>query len=252
MLLFFQFDHLRRGDCSALRCVEIQRAHPDELVSRVAQALAGDVVDIGNPAGKPVVGESMDEHGIVDAVEEETVALLAFRQGFFRTLALGDVARNAEGPDDGAALVAQGHLRGQYPGVGPFGPGFPFFLVDDGLAGLNDLLLVFECFARVFFREEIKIGLADRIRCAPEIEEPGMRPAHVQEAAFPVLEIDLVRQVFFQRIHQAYALLGVVGDRGPGGRCAGVLAAQEAVDRSHQVIDAVARLRRCNADRGVH
>ena len=79
-----------------------------------------------------------------------------------RALALGDVAREAERPDDGAVLVAKRQLRRRDPGVGAVLVRLLLLEVDERLARADDLLLVLERLLRVLGAEEIGVGVADR------------------------------------------------------------------------------------------
>ena len=46
MPFLFQLDHLCRGDCRSFGCIEVQGAHPEQLVTSVAQAFAGNVIHV--------------------------------------------------------------------------------------------------------------------------------------------------------------------------------------------------------------
>ena len=68
------------------------------------------------------------------------------------------------------------------------GPRFSFLHVEEGLAGSNDALLVFESLPGVLLCEDVDVGLADRHAFVHQVERPHMRLADVNEATLDVLE----------------------------------------------------------------
>ncbi len=101
-----------------------------------------------------------------------------------------DVAGDAEGTDDPAALVPKRHLRGRHPGVRPAGVGLHLHLPHDRLARANDLLLVPEGSGGVLAAEDIEVRLPDQfiIGAARGVRgDPAC--ANQEEPALQVLEV---------------------------------------------------------------
>ena len=103
----------------------------------------------------------------------------------------GHIARDAEGADDPAALVAQRHLGAGHPGVRATSVGLPFQLPHDRLAGADDQLLVGEGGGGVILTEEVEVGFPDQLgRAAARGVRGDPACADQQEAAERVLEVD--------------------------------------------------------------
>jgi hypothetical protein len=80
------------GNCSQpFRGIDVVAAPGQELLSRVAQPLAGHVVDLDEDLRGGILVEWMDEYHVVDAAEEEAVAFLAAPQRILCALVLRDV-----------------------------------------------------------------------------------------------------------------------------------------------------------------
>ena len=143
-------------------------------------------------------------------------------------LALGDVARDPEGPDDLPVPIAQRELRRRHPADVAVGPGLLLLDVHQRLAGADDLLLVAQRLRRVLVGEEVEVGPPDGERRARDAEARRRVPVDAREAALPILEVDAVGDVVHQRLEQEDLVLQLrdLGDdpgraRGDGRLAAG-------------------------------
>src|SRR5262252_9399845 len=132
-------------------------------------------------------------------------------------LALGDVARDAERPDDVSAAVAQGKLGRRDPADVAVRARLLLLDVHHRLSGADDLLLVAARLRRVFLGEEVEVGPPDRQRRVRDAEAHRRVTVDARETALPILEIDAVGDVVHQRLQEVDLLLKLrdLGDRLP-------------------------------------
>src|SRR6185295_11195115 len=103
-----------------------------EEALRASMALYHSLVPPLQVLAEDVLGEVLDER----VVEGHRRA-----EGLLGLLVVGDVAREAERPDDLPARVPEGHLGREDPGARPVGPEGLLLEVNDGLARPDDFLL---------------------------------------------------------------------------------------------------------------
>ena len=96
----------------------------------------------------------------------------------------------------------QRHLGGHDPGRVPVGPRLLLLLVDHGLAGAEDLLLVRQRLPGMLLGEEVPVALADGLASVGQSEKGGHRPVDADEPALGVLEVDVVGEVVHQGVQQ--------------------------------------------------
>ncbi len=87
------------------------------------------------------------------------------------------------------------------------------------MAGTNNLLLILVRWPGVFLGEKVKVCLAHRLGRVVQAERLGVRLTDSDEAAFPILEVDIVRNAIHQGVHEVlltcqclFGLLAVDGD----------------------------------------
>ena len=90
--------------------------------------------------------------------EDIAILLLGFAQGLFGLNQSCDILGNAEGANDIALLIEVGHFTGQHPSHLAGAEGLLFHFVDDGLASLDDALLVIVSRLGMVWIKEIKIS----------------------------------------------------------------------------------------------
>ena len=119
--------------------------HERELAEVPADDFPGlpakHVFRLPGPAGDAKIRLPFDdrERRIFDVVDEPQLRLLELRGGL---LHLGDVARDADEPDDLPGLVAHGKFRGQEPALASVRRGKRLLAVDGRLAGRDHLHVV--------------------------------------------------------------------------------------------------------------
>ena len=188
---------------------------PDLVLAGVEGMVHGEEVRVG-PADHVVLAAhpQVVEHGPVDPGEaalgvlevhrvrevlEQVVAQGALpRQDLLGVDLGGDVLGDAADADDVAAGVPQGDLVGEHPG-GPAGAVVVGLqLVEQVFAGLDDPAVVLHGVLGPLRGVHVGAGLADeaRARVVPAaLVHVAVDP---QEAAFPILEVDVVRDVVRQ------------------------------------------------------
>ncbi len=114
----------------------------------------------------------------------------------------GNVPRDAEGPDNGPVVIAQGGLAGLEPGVWGLGRRVPLQHIDDWLPRRYDPLLLGYPLLGQGPIKEVQVALAHEVVRAQEVVVLGARAAPAlgmvlhntladqQEAAVTVLEVD--------------------------------------------------------------
>src|SRR5437016_5585248 len=115
--------------------IEIDRGLPYQLFPRVAQACAGLAVNVQDDTAFV-----LQEERVGGMVHEGPETLLALAEPLLSELDPGDVAGHAEGADDLAIVVAEGHLGGGNPPDAAVKPGLPFLFAYHRLARADDLL----------------------------------------------------------------------------------------------------------------
>ena len=144
--------------------------------------------------------------------EDQAEQHLALAQLLFGVLEVENVFADAERADDLPRLIAQGHLRGQRPPDAAVGEDLLFRQTENRLAGADDLLLVLERGAGVFFGEEVEIRLADQLGRARFAEIAGHRFAALEEAGLQVLEVHGVGDRLHEDVHEtAFTLEPALG-----------------------------------------
>src|SRR5579875_2979085 len=131
-------------------------AWPTEGQLRLAVPVNDEAIRIHSNVG--VVGAVDDEAGACDVGLGEVLGLA---QGIFHLLALGNVARDTAGADDGAVAVAQRQFRGRNPVDAAIRPIFGFLARYQRLAGANHFLFIEISLLGVCRAEEIEVGLAN-------------------------------------------------------------------------------------------
>ena len=189
-----------------LEAIEIEVQHREQ---RIAQH---------PPRAMKQVLQAIDEQRAVREIRERIVegAVLQLLLGL---LALGDVARDPEGPDDLPVPIAQRQLGGRDPADVAVRAGLLLLDVHQRLAGPDDLLFVAQRLRGVLLGEEVEVGATDGERRVIHAEALRRIAVDAREAAVPILEVDAVRDVVHQR-RQQEDLVGERRDVGDGQACA--------------------------------
>ncbi len=140
---------------------------------------------------------------IPGCLKQCTILFLTLPQRLLRLLALGDVAGNAKRANDSPFVVTQWHLGSGDPTHVPIGPRFFFFFTHQRLTGSKDGLFIFVGGAGVFFREKVKVCLADGLRRIAQAKPTGQSLVDPGKATLCVLEVNSVWKVVYQRAEQS-------------------------------------------------
>ena len=165
------------------------------------------------------LGDAVLEEGAIGEAGEAVVEGEVVDAGF-GLLAVGDVAGDAHGADDLAAVIEEGDFGGEDPALVAIGPGFLFFEAGEGVAGGDNFLFVGEGKIGVLGTEEVGVGFTDGLSGAGEAEVAGQRAADTDEAAGAILEEDVVGDVVEEGAEEvalhlvAAELEGVAHDEG--------------------------------------
>jgi len=170
------------------------------------------------------------EHQVARRLHERAVFRFGLPQRLLGALAVGDVPGDAERADGLASVVVQRRLGGRNPGVGTIGPGLPFFL-GHRPPRPNDQLLILVGLPRMLRRKEVSVCLAHRLSRVTQTEQLREGFVDSDEAAVAIFEVDMVRDVIHEGLHQRPLLgqrllrplaLGQALRRGPGARSTSV------------------------------
>ena len=172
-----------------LETIEIEVEHREP---RIAQRAPGAVKQVLQP---------VEEQRAVREIGERIVERLVL-QLLLGLLALGDVARDPEGPHDVPLPIAQRKLRRRDPAELAGRQRLLLLHVHERLAGANDLLLVAQRLRRVLVGEEVEVGPTDGERRVGEAEPRRLISVDAGEAALAILEVDAVEEVVHQRLQQ--------------------------------------------------
>ena len=205
---------MRRPNLRRVMRVEVVDRHPEQLLMRIPQMLAGAAVGINEPRVRPQPENGVS--GMIDRKVRQTQRLL-------RLLEIRDVAAYPYQSEDVSLVVLQGQLRRQdHPGIAARIP-MGFVLVNQGLPPAHQLLLVGTILRRQFLRVKIAVGLTQQIvRCRCP-HDPRHREIRRHEPALGVLDVHAIRQVVDQRAEEIALVLDRVfhvpplrnvGDRG--------------------------------------
>ena len=160
-------------------------------------AAAGVLLESGVAAQVGAV-RVLVENQVGDRVDQAAQQGALANQRFLDLLLLGDVLGDADDADQPALAIEERHLARQNPARFTSGTRLVFDLVEDGLAALDDLLLVLVETTSHFGRIEIEIGLADDLLPVGRAHVSGVRIIDPREAHVPVFEVNQVRDVVHQ------------------------------------------------------
>jgi hypothetical protein len=87
----FQLPHGVGDLGESLFGIDVVGALLQQLLPRPAQALAGDVIYLDEDLGREIFVKGMDENGVTDAAEQESIPLFTALEGALGTRALRNV-----------------------------------------------------------------------------------------------------------------------------------------------------------------
>ncbi len=185
-----------------LRLAGVQQINrlPDQFLAGVAVHSAGGFIAIHD--GPVRIGRVKQQNGIRRVGKENAEPLLAFPQRGFRLFAFGDVAAEADQSHDFPLGVAQRNFGGGNPDAVASRVNRLALLADEGLAGYHNRPVVGVELGGQLRREAVKGGLADQVFGAFDAHRSGMGGVADDEAAFRVLDEDVVGQRVNQRAQQ--------------------------------------------------
>ena len=148
----------------------------------------------------PILGRLEDAfHGVLI---NRAVLLLGLTKRLLGLFELRDVAGKANEAGDLPGPRNNGHLGHGCPDFPAAYVDLAFELVDEGLTGREDALLVFQEFLGLFPRMKIEVSLSDDLPGIRHTQPLGHRLAAAEEARRRVLEVNPVRNVVQQSAKQ--------------------------------------------------
>ncbi len=153
-------EHIRRALAQPGRvpvALDVDQGHAEQLLARVAQKLAGGVIDLDEAQGLGV--RQLD--AIARLVEDEAVDLLTLAQRLPGRACLGDVARDAQHADEASVGGPHRRLDGLEESAIAIGGELQPLLVDTGPARLRRRAVMGTEELRQLGGHEVVVGLAD-------------------------------------------------------------------------------------------